>query len=80
MGRANARRLGSIPDRLTKILNNNPINRKVRKMTTSFACDYETLERLANIEQRTIARADEDGEYLPVRDARDYALAVEAIK
>lgn len=43
-----------------------------------FACDYETLKRLAEIEQRAIARAESDGEYMPVSDARDYALAVEA--
>lgn len=45
-----------------------------------FACDYETLERMAQVEQRVIARAESDGEYLPVRDARDYALAVEATR
>ena len=49
-------------------------------MITSFACDYETLARMAQIEQRTIARAESDGEYLPVRDARDFALAVEAAR
>jgi len=45
-----------------------------------FACDLETLARMAHIEQRTIARAESDGEYLSIRDARDYALAVEAAR
>jgi hypothetical protein len=45
-----------------------------------FACDYETLARMAQGEQRAIARAEDDGEYTPISDARDYALAVEAAR
>lgn len=45
-----------------------------------FACDYETLARMAQIEQRAIARAEESGEFMHAEDARDYALAIEAMR
>ena len=45
-----------------------------------FACDFETLARMAQIEQRVIARAEDDGEYMRAEDARDYALSVEAAR
>lgn len=70
--------LGSIPNRLTNFLNttNNPIDRKVRTMIRSFACDYETLKRLAEIEESVIL-----DDFCPadftVADARDYAVSSE---
>lgn len=45
-----------------------------------FSCDYSTLARLARIEARSISRAESSGDYLPIQDARDYALAVEAMR
>lgn len=45
-----------------------------------FSCDYPTLARLAHIEAREIERVESDGDYLPIQDARDYALAVEAMR
>lgn len=45
-----------------------------------FACDAKTLARMAQVERRAIARTESDGEYMPVSDARDYALAVEAAR
>lgn len=45
-----------------------------------FACDYETLARMARVEQRALTRAESDGEYMCASDARDYALAVEAAR
>lgn len=45
-----------------------------------FSCDYTTLARLARIEARSISRAESSGDYLPIQDARDYALAVEAMR
>lgn len=75
MGRANARWLGSIPNRLTNFLDttNNPIDRKVRKMIRSFACDYETLKRLAEIETDAILYQDA-AKIVTGAVARDYAL------
>ena len=45
-----------------------------------FSCDYATLVRLARIEARSISRTESSGDYLPIQDARDYALAVEAMR
>lgn len=73
MGRALARWLGSIPNRPTKILNNNPINRKVMTMITSFACDYETLKRLAEIETEAILYQG-DAEMIDALEGREIAL------
>lgn len=42
--------------------------------------DYSTLARLARIEAREIERAESSGDYLPIQDARDYALGVEAMR
>lgn len=44
-----------------------------------FSCDYSTLARLTRIEARSISRAEGSCDYLPIPDARDYAL-VDAIK
>lgn len=44
-----------------------------------FSCDYSTLARLARIEACSISRAESSGDYLPIQDARDYALGVEAM-
>ena len=44
------------------------------------SCDYSTLARLARIEAREIERAESSSDYLPIQDARDYALAVEAMR
>lgn len=57
MGRANARWLGSIPNRLTNLLNTHTTNQGV-KMIRSFACDYETLKRLAEIERARAIEAE----------------------
>ena len=75
MGRALARWLGSIPNRPTKILNTNnkPFNRKVRKMITSFACDYEMLKRLAEIETEAILYQG-DAEMIGALEGREIAL------
>lgn len=45
-----------------------------------FSCDYPTMARLARIEARELERAESDGCYLPIRDAREYALFVEATR
>lgn len=42
-------------------------------MITSFACDYETLKRLAEIETDAIL-SQGDAEFVTGPDARDYAL------
>ena len=75
MGHANAWWLGSIPDWLTNFLNttNNPIDRKVRKMIRSFACDYETLKRLAEIETDAILNQC-DAEMIGAEEGREIAL------
>lgn len=75
IGRATARWLGSIPNRLTNFLNttNNPIDRKVRTMIRSFACDYETLKRLAEIETDAILYQG-DAEMIGAAEGREIAL------
>lgn len=45
-----------------------------------FSCDYSALARLARIEACSISRAESSGDYLPIQDARDYALGVEAMR
>lgn len=45
-----------------------------------FSCNYQTMARLARIEARELERAESDGCYLPIRDARDYALLAEAAR
>lgn len=75
MGRAFARWLGSIPNRPTNFVNttNNPIDRKVRKTIRSFACDYETMARLAEIETGAILDQG-DGEMVGAVEGREIAL------
>ena len=45
-----------------------------------FSCDYPTMARLARIEARELERAERDGCYLPICDAREYALLAEAAR
>lgn len=45
-----------------------------------FSCDYPTMARLARIEARELERAEGFGYYLPICDARDYALLAEATR
>ena len=52
---------------------NNPIDRKVRKMIRSFACDYETMERLAEIEKDAILNQG-DAEMIGAKEGREIAL------
>lgn len=69
-----ARWLGSIPNRLTNFLDTHTTNQGV-KMIRSFACDYETLKRLAEIETDAILYQG-DAEFVTGAVARDYALRI----